>query len=35
VSGGFAANLLLSPTDVILAGLTQEAARLVDPAATP
>jgi aminobenzoyl-glutamate transport protein len=30
VSGGFAANLLLSPTDVILAGLTQEAARLVD-----
>ena len=32
VSGGFAANLLLSPTDVILAGLTQEAARLVDPA---
>jgi aminobenzoyl-glutamate transport protein len=31
VSGGFAANLLLSPTDVILAGLTQEAARLVDP----
>ncbi len=29
VSGGFAANLLLSPTDVILAGLTQEAARLV------
>jgi len=32
VSGGFAANLLLSPTDVILAGLTQEAARLIDPA---
>ncbi len=31
VSGGFAANLLLSPTDVILAGLTQEAARLIDP----
>ncbi len=29
VSGGFAANLLLSPTDVILAGLTQEAARIV------
>jgi aminobenzoyl-glutamate transport protein len=29
VSGGFAANLLLSPTDVIIAGLTQEAARLV------
>lgn len=34
VSGGFAANLLLSPTDVILAGLTQEAARLVDPGYT-
>ena len=32
VSGGFAANLLLSPTDVILAGLTQEAARILDPA---
>jgi aminobenzoyl-glutamate transport protein len=32
VSGGFAANLLISPTDVILAGLTQEAARIVDPA---
>lgn len=30
VSGGFAANLLLSPTDVILAGLTQEAARIID-----
>ncbi len=30
VSGGFAANLLLSPTDVIIAGLTQEAARLVN-----
>ena len=30
VSGGFAANLLLSPTDLVLAGLTQEAARLVD-----
>ncbi|HRE05814.1 MAG TPA: AbgT family transporter, partial [Opitutaceae bacterium] len=29
VSGGFAANLLLSPTDLILAGLTQEAARLL------
>lgn len=34
VSGGFAANILLSPTDVVLAGLTQEAARLLDPAAT-
>lgn len=32
VSGGFAANVLLSPTDVIVAGLTTEAARLVDPA---
>ena len=32
VSGGFAANILLSPTDVVLAGLTQEAARLIDPA---
>ena len=31
VSGGFAANLLLSPTDLILAGLTQEAARLLQP----
>ena len=30
VSGGFAANALLSPTDVTLAGITQEAARLVD-----
>lgn len=33
VSGGFAANVLLSPTDVVLAGLTQEAARLLDPQA--
>lgn len=33
VSGGFAANVLLSPTDVVLAGLTEQAARLVDPAA--
>lgn len=33
VSGGFAANLLLSPTDVVLAGLTQEAARLLEPTA--
>lgn len=32
VSGGFAANVLLSPTDVILSGLTQEAARMIDPA---
>ena len=30
VSGGFAANLLLSPTDLVMAGITQEAARLVD-----
>lgn len=34
VSGGFAANILLSPTDVVLAGLTQEAARLLDPSVT-
>lgn len=34
VSGGFAANILLSPTDVVLAGLTQDAARVVDPTAT-
>lgn len=33
VSGGFAANILLSPTDVVLAGLTQEAARQLDPMA--
>lgn len=32
VSGGFAANLLLSPNDLVLAGLTQEAARIIDPA---
>ena len=31
VSGGFAANLLISTSDVVLAGLTQEAARLIDP----
>ncbi|MDQ8170277.1 MAG: AbgT family transporter [Gemmatimonadota bacterium] len=30
VSGGFAANLLLSPTDLVMAGITLEAARLVD-----
>ena len=34
VSGGFAANLLLSPTDLVIAGLTQESARLVDGAYT-
>jgi aminobenzoyl-glutamate transport protein len=32
VSGGFSANLLLGPTDALLAGLTQEAARIVDTA---
>lgn len=31
VSGGFSANLLIGPLDPMLAGLTQEAARLVDP----
>jgi aminobenzoyl-glutamate transport protein len=31
VSGGFSANLLLTSLDPLLAGLTQEAARLVDP----
>lgn len=30
VSGGFSANLLLGPTDALLAGLTQEAAKIVD-----
>jgi aminobenzoyl-glutamate transport protein len=30
VSGGFAANMLLSPTDVTLAAITQDAARIVD-----
>ncbi len=34
VSGGFAANLLLSTSDVVLAGFTQEAARLLDRAYT-
>jgi len=33
VSGGFAANMLLSPTDFTLAGITQDAARLIDPTA--
>jgi aminobenzoyl-glutamate transport protein len=32
VSGGFAANLLLSPTDIVLAELTQDAARIISPA---
>lgn len=31
VSGGFSANLLLGPTDTLLAGITQEAARILDP----
>lgn len=31
VSGGFSANLVLAPTDALLAGLTQEAARILDP----
>jgi aminobenzoyl-glutamate transport protein len=34
VSGGFAANLLLSTSDVLLAGITQEAAHLLQPAYT-
>jgi len=33
VSGGFSANLLLGPTDPLLAGLTQEAARILDKGA--
>lgn len=33
VSGGFSANLLLGPIDPMLSGLTQEAARLLEPAA--
>lgn len=32
VSGGFAANVLLSAIDPLLAGLSQEAARILDPA---
>ena len=34
VSGGYAANLLISPADAMLAGLTTEAARTVAPDAT-
>lgn len=34
VSGGFSASLFLSVVDPMLAGLTQEAARLIDPAYT-
>lgn len=30
VSGGFSANLLIGPTDTLLAGITQEAARILD-----
>jgi aminobenzoyl-glutamate transport protein len=32
VSGGYSANVLLGTIDPLLAGLTQEAARLIDPA---
>lgn len=31
VSGGFSANFLLGPTDPLLAGFTQEAARIIHP----
>jgi aminobenzoyl-glutamate transport protein len=31
VSGGFSANLLISTLDPLLAGLSQEAAQLIDP----
>ncbi len=34
VSGGFAANILISTTDVVLAGFTQEAARILVPGYT-
>lgn len=34
VSGGFSANLLIGTIDPLLAGITQEAAHLVDPAYT-
>jgi len=34
VSGGYSANLLISTLDPLLAGITQEAARLIDPAYT-
>ncbi|MCF3651145.1 AbgT family transporter [Synoicihabitans lomoniglobus] len=34
VSGGFSANLLISAIDVILGGLSTEAARLIDPTYT-
>lgn len=32
VSGGFSANIVLGTTDPLLAGLSQEAARIIDPA---
>ena len=34
VSGGYSANLLLGTVDPLLAGITQEAARLIDPSYT-
>lgn len=34
VAGGFSANLAITPLDPLLAGLTEAAARLYDPAAT-
>lgn len=34
VSGGFSANLILGTIDPLLAGITQEAARIIDPAYT-
>ena len=34
VSGGFSANLLVGPVDATLAGLSTEAARIVDPTRT-
>lgn len=34
VSGGFSANLLIGPVDAMLAGLTTEAAHVVDPGIT-
>jgi aminobenzoyl-glutamate transport protein len=34
VSGGFSANLLLGPVDALLAGISTEAARTLDPTAT-
>ena len=33
VSGGFGANIVLATTDILLSGITQETARLVDPEA--